>query len=147
MGSLHGFFTFYFPYRIALHSKPIFDAGIFRLLALPLWFVGALIIVRCSIDIVGRGQGTPAHVDPPKRLIVNGLYRYVRNPVYVGALSVQLGTIVWSGSGQLIAYFMFFVLTFHFLVLLIEEPILKNTFGREYEEYVNSVPRWIPRFR
>ena len=147
MGTMHGFFTFYIPYFIASYSKSILDAGIFRLLAFPFWFTGVYIIIRCSIDMVRRGLGTPAHLDPPKRLILNGFYRRVRNPIYLGALSVQLGHILWFGSKLLIAYFFLFVIGYHLLVLLIEEPILKSTFGREYEDYINRVPRWIPRFK
>jgi len=147
MGSMHGCFTFYFPYLIASHSDRIFDAGVFRLLAFSLLLLGAFTIIRCSLDIVSRGRGTPAHLDPPRRLLVNGLYRHVRNPIYLGALLVQLAYILWFGSGLLIAYFMVFAVAFHMLILLIEEPILRNTFGREYEDYMNTVPRWIPRVR
>jgi protein-S-isoprenylcysteine O-methyltransferase Ste14 len=147
MGSMHGFFTFYFPYLLASQSQQIFEPGIIRLLAFPLWLTGTSILIRCSIDIVSRGRGTPAHLDPPRRLIVNGFYRLVRNPIYLGALLVQLGFIAWFGSGLLIAYFIFFMIAFHLMILLIEEPILKNTFGREYEDYMNRVPRWIPHFR
>ena len=145
MGSLHGFFTFYLPYQISLVDNPLFGPGVFRYLAFPLWLIGTLIIIWCSIDIIRRGCGTPAHFDPPKILIVDGLYRYVRNPIYVGALLVQLGYILWSTSGIMMIYFLFFVFAFHILIVLIEEPILRNTFGAAYDEYVKSVPRWIPR--
>ena len=97
--------------------------------------------------MIRRGQGTPAHLDPPKRLVINGLYRHVRNPIYLGALSVHLGTILWFGSGLLIIYFLLFVLGYYLLVLFIEEPILKSTFGREYEAYMKSVPRWLPKLK
>ena len=145
MGIMHGFFTFYIPYFIASHSKSSFDAGVFRLLALPFWLTGIYILIHCSIDMIRRGQGTPAHLDPPKQLVITGLYRHVRNPIYLGALSVHLGSIVWFGSGLLIAYFICFVIVYYLLVLFIEEPILKSTFGKEYEDYRKSVPRWIPR--
>ena len=145
MGSLHGFFTFFLPYQIASIDKPVFEFHIFRYLALPLWLIGTLIIIWCSIDIIRKGRGTPAHIDPPKILIVNGLYRHVRNPIYLGALLVQLGYIVWFGSGLMMTYFLLFVLAFHILIVFIEEPVLRNTFGAAYDEYVKSVPRWIPR--
>lgn len=145
MGSLHGFFTFYLPYQIASIDKPAFELGIFRCLALPLWLTGTLIIIWCSVDIILKGRGTPAHLDPPKILIINGLYRHVRNPIYLGALLVQLGYIVWFVSALMIIYFIFFVLAFHILIVFIEEPILGNTFGVAYDEYRKNVPRWIPR--
>jgi len=147
MGSLHGFFTFYFPYQLALADKPLFELGIFRHLAFPLWIIGTLIIIWCSIDIIRKGRGTPAHLDPPKILIVNGLYRHVRNPIYFGALLVELGYITWFGSTWMMVYFLLFALAFHILIVFIEEPILRHKFGADYDEYAKSVPRWIPRFK
>lgn len=146
MGSLHGFFTFYFPYQLALADASLINFGIVRYLAFPLWMIGTLIIIWCSVDMVSKGRGTPAHFDPPKTLIVNGLYRYVRNPIYLGALLVQSGYIVWFGSRIMISYFLFFVLAYHILILFIEEPILRNQFGTAYDEYRKNVPRWMPRF-
>ena len=145
MGISHGLFTFYLPYQLALADKSLFDFGIVRNLAFVLWLIGTLIIIWCSVDIVRRGRGTPAHFDPPKTLIINGLYHYVRNPIYLGALMVQCGYILWSGSRLMILYFLFFVLTYHIMIIFIEESMLKNTFGAAYEEYRNRVPRWIPR--
>jgi len=147
MGSLHGCFTFYFPYRLVVGDNHLVDPGLFRNFAFPLWILGTLIILSCSMNIIREGRGTPAHLDPPKILIINGLYRHVRNPIYLGALLVQLGYILWSGSGILMVYFLFFILAFHILIVLIEEPILRNTFGIAYDEYRKNVPRWIPRFR
>lgn len=132
MGSMYGFFTFYFPYLLASQSQRIFAPGMVRLLAFPLWFLGMCLLLRCSVDIVHPGEGTPAHLFPPQRLIVNGFYSHVRNPIYLGALLVQLGYIVWFGSGLLIAYFILFAIAFHLLVFLLEEPVLKNIFGKEY---------------
>ena len=147
MGVMHGFFTYYFPYQLASRDKPFFDPGVFQFLAIPLWIIGTLIIVQCSIDIIRRGRGTPAHFDPPKELVIRGLYRYVRNPIYVGALLVQASYIIWFGSGAMIVYAFLFFLAFHFLIVVIEEPILRNTFGADYEEYCRRVPRWIPKFK
>jgi protein-S-isoprenylcysteine O-methyltransferase Ste14 len=145
MGSLHGFFTFYIPYLIVKIDARYFDPGIFSYFAIPFWIVGTLIIVGCSVDMVRKGRGTPAHVDPPRKLIVNGLYRYVRNPIYVGALLAQLGFIFWSGSGLMIVYFLLFALAYQVLIVLIEEPILRHMFGEEYLAYCRRVPRWIPK--
>ena len=145
MGSLHGIFTFYLPYQISMADRPTFDPGIFRYLAIPLWITGTLMIIWCSLDFIRKGRGTPAHMDPPKMLIVNGLYHHVRNPIYFGALLVQLGYILWFTSGIMIIYFLFFVLAFHTLIVFIEEPILRNAFGAAYDKYSKIVPRWIPR--
>jgi len=145
MGTLHGFFTFYFPYQLASRDQQIIDIGIFRFIAFPLWIIGTLIVIQCSVDIVRRGRGTPAHLDPPKELVITGLYRHVRNPIYFGAVLVQLGYVVWFGSGWGTMYALLMFLGFHFLIVFIEEPILRNTFGADYEEYCKTVPRWIPR--
>ncbi|HCR70681.1 MAG TPA: hypothetical protein DIW23_04480 [Anaerolineae bacterium] len=145
MGIMHGFFTYYFPYQIASRDVLIFNTGFFSLLSIPFYLIGTLIIIWCSVDVVKRGFGTPAHLDPPKKLIIHGLYRYVRNPIYLGALLVLLRYIFWFGSGLMILYFLFFFLAYQILITLIEEPILKNTFGKEYEEYCQKVSRWIPR--
>jgi len=147
MGIMHGFFTFYFPYLLVTFDPFRFDTFIFTYVAFPLWIVGTSMILWCSIDMVQKGFGTPAHLDPPKRLIINGLYRYTRNPIYVGALLVQLGFILWFGSQLMILYFLFFVLAYQILITLVEEPILKHTFSVEYEAYCAQVPRWFPQFK
>jgi protein-S-isoprenylcysteine O-methyltransferase Ste14 len=147
MGSTHGFFTFYLPYQLAVLEIRLFDLGIFRYFAFPLWITGTLIIIWCSLDIISKGRGTPAHFNPPKQLVSIGLYRYVRNPIYLGALIVQLGYILWFGSRSLVLYFLFFVLAYHILIMFIEEPILRHQFGAAYDEYSRNVPRWIPRLQ
>jgi protein-S-isoprenylcysteine O-methyltransferase Ste14 len=145
MGFMHGFFTYYFPYQIASRDFSIFNTGYFPYLAFPFFIIGTLIIIWCSVDMIQKGKGTPAHLDPPKKLIINGLYRYSRNPIYLGALFVLLSYILWFGSGLVVIYFFLFLLAYQILITVIEEPILKNTFGKDYEEYCQKVPRWIPR--
>ena len=66
MGCMHGFITFYIPYQLASHDLSFFNPGVFRYLAFPFWIPGAWIIFQCSVDIIRRGRGTPAFVDPPK---------------------------------------------------------------------------------
>jgi protein-S-isoprenylcysteine O-methyltransferase Ste14 len=147
MGSAHGLFTFFIPYLIAKNDLRSFDMGVFSYPAIPLWILGASIIVWCSVDMVRKGRGTPAHLDPPRQLIINGLYRYVRNPIYLGALMFHFGYILWFGSNLMIVYFLFFVLVYQILIVLIEEPILRHMFGERYQAYCRQVPRWIPNFK
>jgi protein-S-isoprenylcysteine O-methyltransferase Ste14 len=147
MGIMHGFFTYYFPYQLALATTELFEPGIFRYLAIPFWLSGTLIIIWCSIDIIRKGRGTPAHLDPPKELVITGLYRYVRNPIYMGAMLVLFGYMIWSVSAWVILYSALAYTAFSFLIIVIEEPILKNTFGIAYTEYAERVPRWIPKFK
>lgn len=145
MGIMHGFFTYYFPYQITSRDFLLFNTGYFAYLAIPFFIIGTLIIIWCSVDMIQKGKGTPAHVDPPKKLIINGLYRYSRNPIYLGALFVLISYILWFGSGLVVIYFFLFLLAYQILITLIEEPILRNTFGKDYEEYCQKVPRWMPR--
>jgi protein-S-isoprenylcysteine O-methyltransferase Ste14 len=93
-----------------------------------------------------RGQGTPAPMDPPKKLVVEGPYRVVRNPMYWSVLFVMLGEAAVFHSVSLaewgIAFFAFTIV----FVLAYEEPTLRHKFGAEYAGYCRRVPRWIPKF-
>jgi protein-S-isoprenylcysteine O-methyltransferase Ste14 len=93
-----------------------------------------------------QGIGTPAPVFPTRHLVVTGLYRYVRNPMYVAVVSAILGQALIFGDVRLLEYGGLVWLLFHLFVLIYEEPILKANFGAEYEVFCAEVPRWIPRF-
>lgn len=93
-----------------------------------------------------RGHGTPAPIAPPQKLVVEGLHRYVRNPMYLGVLLIVIGQAALFHSAALMYYAAAFWLAAHFFVLLYEEPTLERTFGEEYRNYKQRVPRWIPRF-
>ncbi len=92
-----------------------------------------------------EGLGTPAPIAPTRHLVVSGLYRYVRNPMYVSVVAVVLGQALLFGNWRLLVYGGLFWLACHLFVLGYEEPTLKRTFGKEYETYRANVPRWIPR--
>jgi len=94
-----------------------------------------------------QGLGTPAPVLPPRHLVVTGLYRYVRNPMYVGVAAVIFGQALLFGSVRLLIYGALVWLAFFLFVLLYEEPKLRDTFGDEYLRFCQNVPRWIPRAR
>jgi protein-S-isoprenylcysteine O-methyltransferase Ste14 len=93
-----------------------------------------------------RGDGTPAPIAPTKRLVVEGLHRYIRNPMYVGVGLVILAQAVLFRSWHIVEYLGFFAGAIQLFVLLYEEPTLGKQFGSEYEEYRQRVPRWLPRF-
>jgi protein-S-isoprenylcysteine O-methyltransferase Ste14 len=116
-------------------------------LALLFWVTGVAVLLWCAADFARKGQGTPAPTDAPKHLVVGGLYRYVRNPMYVGVLLFSFGNAIWFGSPLLAGYAAFLWMIFHVFVLLYEEPHLRKTFNIEYQEYCQNVPRWIPRFK
>lgn len=92
-----------------------------------------------------QGLGTPAPIAPPQNLVVTGLYRYVRNPMYVAVVAIILGQAILFGDGRLMTYGVFMWLAFHAFVLTYEEPVLAQSFGAEYEDFRANVPRWIPR--
>lgn len=92
-----------------------------------------------------QGLGTPAPIAPTKHLVVTGLYRYVRNPMYVAVTSVVIGQALLFGFWSVAIYGAIFWLTTHVFVLSYEEPTLADTFGEEYAAYYAAVPRWIPR--
>ncbi len=94
-----------------------------------------------------RGQGTPLPMDPPQRLVVEGPYRLVRNPMYWGVASVVLGEAAVFHSVVLVELTAIFAVGVNVFVLLYEEPALRRKFGAEYEEYCRRVPRWLPRFK
>src|SRR5712692_5635006 len=94
-----------------------------------------------------RGKGTPLPLDPPKKLVVVGPYRVVRNPMYWGVGSVVLGEAAIFHSIALAELAIVFAVGVIVFVLLFEEPVLKRKFGAEYEEYCRRVPRWLPRFK
>ena len=92
-----------------------------------------------------EGLGTPAPIAPPQKLVVTGLYRYVRNPIYIAVVAVILGQALLFGDGRLLWYGALLWLSFHVVVVVFEEPALKETFDAEYESFRTNVPRWIPR--
>jgi protein-S-isoprenylcysteine O-methyltransferase Ste14 len=137
----------YVPFYIFANNAPLFDFGIFRYLALPFWLIGAAGMVWCFWEFTFRGRGTPAPMDPPKELVISGLYRYVRNPMYVNGVTALLGWMIWSPSLSLLIAFVLFFSAAHLFVTLYEEPHLRKTFGAAYEEYCRKVPRWTPKFK
>jgi protein-S-isoprenylcysteine O-methyltransferase Ste14 len=92
-----------------------------------------------------RGLGTPAPVLPTRHLVVSGLYRWVRNPMYVAVVSLVAGQGLLLGDVRVLGYAAFLWLVFHLFVLSYEEPTLRRTFGAEYDAFCARVPRWIPR--
>ena len=107
-----------------------------------LFCVGVLIYLRCAWDFAARGLGTPLPLDPPKTLVVSGLYRWSRNPMYNGVLLVVLSFAWLSGTSALLIYAACLFLGFHLFVVLYEEPHLRHVFGAPYVGYCMAVPRW-----
>ena len=106
--------------------------------------LGGTIYLWCVWDFATFGRGTPAPNDAPKRLIVRGLYRYTRNPMYVGVLTVILGWAVLFQALPLVPYTFTVGAVFHLFIVVYEEPHLRNVFGAEYDDYCSRVGRWLP---
>jgi len=137
----------YFPYLISTTDTELIELGSLSYLAFPLLILGWTCMLWCFWNFLVNGKGTPAPIDPPKELVAVGLYRYIRNPMYVAGIIALLGWILWSPSLPLIlAPFIFFIAA-HLFVTTYEEPTLKKKFGDAYKDYTNKVPRWIPKFK
>src|SRR3989441_5415433 len=112
------------------------------LLAVPAFALGAAIYLWCLWDFAVTGRGTPAPIDPPRQLVVRGLYSHVRNPMYLGVLLVVAGWAILSWSGRVLAYGVTVALMFHLFVLLVEEPLLRRKFGSADEAYRRAGRGW-----
>jgi protein-S-isoprenylcysteine O-methyltransferase Ste14 len=106
---------------------------------------GTVTALWCVFTFVFIGKGTPAPFDPPTRLVIRGPYRFVRNPMYIGAGMTLAGAALYYQSLSILIYTGVFFLITHLFVVLYEEPTLRRTFGAEYEAYCSRVKRWIPK--
>ena len=119
--------------------------GAVEVAGIVLGIVGSALAVWCILSFVVVGKGTPAPFDPPRRLVVAGPYRYVRNPMYLGAGLALSGAALFYGSLALLGYAVLFLLSLHLFVIWYEEPTLARLFGTDYQAYRNAVHRWLPR--
>lgn len=105
--------------------------------------LGFLILLSCIVRFMTEGKGTISPLDPTKKLVAKGLYRYSRNPMYVGAMLLLLGETVFWQSLVLALYAAVVFIAFNLFIILHEEPRLKRDFGTEYELYLQKVRRWL----
>jgi protein-S-isoprenylcysteine O-methyltransferase Ste14 len=138
-----GTVAFYFPCTIGRRALAVPSFGLGRILpAAPLLLTGSAIYLWCLWDFATAGRGTPASLDPPRELVVRGLYRIVRNPMYLGVLLVIAGWLALFRILALLEYAAVVGLFFHGFVVLVEEPSLGRRFGAAYEAYCHKVRRW-----
>ena len=107
--------------------------------------IGAAVALWCVLTFALVGRGTPLPLDPPRRLVVRGPYKYVRNPMYLGAVTALAGAAAFYRSGPLALYAACFLLVVHAFVVWYEEPTLRATFGADYARYCRRVRRWRPK--
>ena len=108
---------------------------------------GAVVLVQAFVRFVTEGLGTPAPVAPTEHLVVGGLYRYVRNPMYLAVLAVIVGQALLLGQPSLFVYGAVVALAFVAFVKGYEEPTLSERYGADYDVYRKAVPGWWPRLR
>ncbi len=139
----------YVPLKIAsADPSPLSPAStVTGLVALIPLVMGGSMYLWCLWDFATFGRGTPAPIDAPKRLVVRGLYHYVRNPMYLGVLLVLLGWALYFASTTLLLYAASIGLAFHLFTVFYEETTLRRTFGADYERYASQVSRWVPRLQ
>ncbi len=106
---------------------------------------GALVALWCVFTFAVLGRGTPAPFDPPRRLVVRGPYRFVRNPMYIGAGLALAGASLVYHSWALVVYAALLGIASHIFVVVYEEPTLRRLFGPDYDAYRARVHRWLPR--
>ncbi len=123
------------------------SAGGFTPWGLVLVAVGVAILGATVREFFTQGRGTLAPWDPPRRLVVTGLFAHCRNPMYIGVLMIVLGH-AWTFRSPLIAgYAAVLALAFHLRVVVAEEPWAARMFPDEWPAYRGHVPRWLPQWR
>ena len=111
----------------------------------PVLLFGASVLTWCVCDFYRIGRGTLAPWDPPKKLVIIGLYRFMRNPMYIGVLAWVAGWSLVAGSLPLAAYAGVLAIAFHLRVIFYEEPTLGGKFGVDWTQYRASVNCWLPK--
>jgi len=135
------------PWLIRGNSAPAATGAEFGAAAVVIALGVAIYLYTAFWSFAAIGGGTPAPIAPTKILVVQGLHRFVRNPMYIG-VGLVIGGQAWLfHSLALAVYVAFMLLAAHLFVLFYEEPTLRKRYGEEYERYRASVPRWIPKFR
>jgi protein-S-isoprenylcysteine O-methyltransferase Ste14 len=126
-------------------EEPLPGWALVRILGWVLVTAGVVVVVQAFARFVHEGIGTPAPVAPTEHLVVGGLYRYVRNPMYLAVAATIVGQALILGQPLLLLYAGAFLLTVAAFVRWYEEPTLRRQFGADYEAYLRAVPGWWPR--
>jgi protein-S-isoprenylcysteine O-methyltransferase Ste14 len=144
---LPGVFAGYVPWRLFGLGQTQFDlTSPTQLLGLVCIGVGVALLAACIFEFARRGRGTLSPVDAPRHLVVRGLYRYVRNPMYLSVTMIILGEALVAHSVALAVYWAVWFVCANLFVIVYEEPTLRQRFGESYDEYTQRVGRWIPKF-
>lgn len=145
---LPGFFAGYLPWRyFGLRHVQLDLTRVLHLAGMTMIAAGAALLLACIWEFAHRGRGTLSPLDPPRALVVRGLYRHVRNPMYLSVTMIVLGEVLLTGSSSLIIYWMLWFAAVNLFVIGYEEPNLRARFGDSYSRYTQEVGRWVPRLR
>jgi len=128
-------------------EEPLPGWVVFRVIGAVLIVLGAGVVIESFARFALEGLGTPAPLAPTQRLVVRGLYRYVRNPIYIADTAIIAGQSLLLGRLWLLLYAVAFLIVTAAFVRWYEEPTLSRRFGDEYEAYRRAVPGWLPRLR
>ena len=143
------FLLIYLPSRVlalaGIVRPPIIAAP--QILGMIVAGIGAALALWCIFTFATIGKGTPAPFDPPRKLVIRGPYRFVRNPMYIGAALALGGAALFCRSAPLLTYAAAFLLACHLFVISYEEPTLRRSFGADYESYCRRVNRRRPAVR
>jgi protein-S-isoprenylcysteine O-methyltransferase Ste14 len=139
-----GVVTVVIPVFILSAESPGDAPGYMRWIGMLLILCGAWILISCIYMFGKFGKGTLSPFDPARHLVIKGLYRYVRNPMYVGVMIVLVGEALWSCSLMMVFYALIVFVAFNLFIIFYEEPYLRREFGDQYDRYKANVGRWIP---
>ena len=148
--------TLFVAFFLVILPRDILRAGGYKWGGAPGWselsgiglvIGGITLVMWCLVTFAFVGKGTAAPFDPPRKLVVGGPYRFVRNPIYIGAVAAMLGAAMFLWSAWLVLYALVVLIVTHLLVILYEEPHLRRVFGQPYEDYLKTVHRWVPTWR
>lgn len=141
-----GVVLIYAPARLLSWSGVVRPAaiGVQQVVGMVMGAACAAVALWGVFTFASIGKGTPAPFDPPRRLVIQGPYRFVRNPMYIGAALALASAALFYESFSLLGYAALFLLVTHLFVVGYEEPALRRSFGQEYEAYSRQVRRWWP---
>ncbi len=128
-------------------QAPLFGLPVLRVVGMLMILIGTPVLLDSFARFALQGNGTPAPVLPTRHLVVSGLYRYVRNPMYLAVAATIIGQGLYLGNLELLGYGALLGLAFRLFVLGYEEPTLRSSFGAEYDAFCANLHRWRPRLR
>ena len=144
---LPGVMAFYLPWRFfGLNHWHTARDNPLHVVGAALAVTGTVLLVICILEFARSGRGTLSPADPPKELVVQGLYRYVRNPMYVSVSIILIGEYLLTASLPILYYWIVWFAVVNLFVIGYEEPALRRQFGESYDRYAREVGRWIPNF-